>query len=91
MKNEVKDLMPKWEFKPYFADSWVLIRDEEEVGYVYKNGRESFLCKEVFLLFEKRVSKEEFDEFLLKAAGMIVDWKYDSVSKKYQAIVSKAA
>lgn len=78
--------MPEWKFGVYFDNSWVLTRDGEKVGFVYKTSKE-----ESFLLFGKRVSKEEFDGFLLKSAGMIVDWKYDSVSKKYQSIVSKAA
>lgn len=80
----MKNLMPEWRLDHYFADSWILTRDGEEVGLAYKTCKE-----EAFFLFEKRVPKEEFDELLLKAAGMVVDWRYDSDYEKYRAVVSK--
>ena len=81
----MENLMPEWKFEFYFDDSWVLTRDGEKVGFAYKTSKE-----ESFLLFDKRVSKEEFDEFL-KGVGMVVYWKYDPVCKKYLAITNRVA
>lgn len=91
MKYEVVKLrredikLPEYTFEVTSTDWWELKKKGKTIASAHVAE-----CIEQYWIGDRKVSREEFDSFLMKEAGIVVEWIYDEDWCNYIASIREA-